>query len=79
MKETSICHDPDTMQRVYDIGRRKAEAIAATGKDCRVAIREWIGWAIKITSASRLNPAGYAAVRFRAGNRLLGGERLWYN
>ena len=45
---------------------------AATDKDCRVAIREWIGWAIKITSASRLNPAGYAAVRFRAGNRLLG-------
>ena len=45
---------------------------AATDKDCRVAIREWIGWAIKITSASRRNPAGYAAVRFRAGNRLLG-------
>ena len=22
-----VCHDPDTMQRVYDIGRRKAEAI----------------------------------------------------
>ena len=26
-----VCHDPDTMQRVYDIGRRKAEAITATG------------------------------------------------
>ena len=22
-----VCHDPDLMQRVYDIGRRKAEAI----------------------------------------------------
>ena len=22
-----VCHDPDAMQRAYDIGRRKAEAI----------------------------------------------------
>ena len=26
-----VCHDPDAMQRAYDIGRRKAEAITATG------------------------------------------------
>ena len=25
-----VCHDPDAMQRAYDIGRRKAEAITAT-------------------------------------------------
>ena len=26
-----VCHDPDAMQRAYDIGRRKAEAITAAG------------------------------------------------
>ena len=26
-----VCHDPDAMQRAYDIGRRKAEAITVTG------------------------------------------------
>ena len=37
---------------------------AATDKDCRVAIREWIGRAIKITSASRA-PASFVAGIFR--------------